>query len=140
MLAIGITVTAAPAPKPAAVRPAARPRRSGYHFNALPSQVPYTQPAPMPPITAARFSIDSDAAYESSIQARPPQLAPPATTGRGPNLSTSQPSIGTSQVSVTMKIENASWIAAVPHWCLAFIGLTNSVQPYCRLATRPMQM
>src|SRR3569833_2514869 len=105
MLAIGITVKAAPAPKPAAVRPAARPRRSGNHFNALPTQVPYTQPAPMPPITAARYSIDSEAAYESSIQARPTQIAPPATTGRGPNISPSQPSIGASQVSVAMKLE-----------------------------------
>src|SRR3569833_80733 len=140
MLAIGITVTAAQAPPPAAVRPAARPRRSGNLFNGLPTQVPYTQPAPMPPITAARFSIDSEAAYDSSIQARPTQIAPPATTGRGPNISTSQPSLGTSQVSVAMKIEYACWIAAVPHRCLAFFGLTYSVQPFCRLATRPMQL
>ncbi len=53
MLAIGTTVSAAPAPKPAAVAPAARPRRSGNHFSALPTQVPYTAPAPMPPMTAA---------------------------------------------------------------------------------------
>jgi len=29
-----------PAPKPIAVNPAARPRRSGNHFSALPTQVP----------------------------------------------------------------------------------------------------
>ncbi len=37
---IGTTVAAAPAPKPAAVRPAARPRRPTNHFSALPTQVP----------------------------------------------------------------------------------------------------
>ena len=31
---IGTTVSAAPAPKPAAVRPTASPRRSGNHFTA----------------------------------------------------------------------------------------------------------
>ena len=36
---IGMTVNAAPAPKPAAVNPTARPRRSGNHFTALPTQV-----------------------------------------------------------------------------------------------------
>src|SRR4030095_557723 len=115
MLAIGITVTAAPAPKTAAVRPAARPRLSGNHLSALPTQVPYTQPAPTPPITAPAYSIGRVSAWEFRTQARPARIAPPATTGRGPNLSTSQPSIGTSQVSVTMKIVNASWIAALVH-------------------------
>jgi len=51
--AIGTTVIAAPAPNPAAVAPAARPRRSGNHFNALPTQVPYTEPAPTPAMIAA---------------------------------------------------------------------------------------
>ena len=50
---IGRMVSAEPAPKPAAVRPAARPRRSGNHLSALPTQVPYTAPAPMPLIAAA---------------------------------------------------------------------------------------
>ena len=40
MLAMGITVSAEPAPKPAAVSPAARPRRSGNHFSALPTEAP----------------------------------------------------------------------------------------------------
>ena len=40
MLAIGMTVSAEPMPKPAAVIPAARPRRSGNHLMALPTQVP----------------------------------------------------------------------------------------------------
>ncbi len=39
-------------------------------------------------------------------------MPPNSTTMRGPYLSTNQPSTGTSQVSVTMKIENATWIAA----------------------------
>src|SRR5579864_943701 len=108
MLAIGITVTAAPAPKPAAVRPAARPRRSGNHFNALPTHVPYTPPAPIPAMTADTYSIGKVVAYELMTHARPAHTAPPATTGRGPNLSTSQPSTGTSHVSVRMKIAKAS--------------------------------
>ncbi len=37
---IGATVSAEPAPNPAAVMPAARPRLSGNHFSALPTQVP----------------------------------------------------------------------------------------------------
>jgi len=47
-------------------------------------------------------------AYEFITHATPAHTAPPATTGRGPNLSTSQPSSGTSQVSVRMKMANAS--------------------------------
>src|SRR5450830_1287568 len=39
------------------------------------------------------------------------KMAPPAITGRGPNLSTSQPSTGTSQVSTRMKMEKDSWMA-----------------------------
>ena len=42
MLATGMTVIAAPPPKPAAVAPAARPRLSGNHFSELPEQVPCT--------------------------------------------------------------------------------------------------
>ena len=45
------TVTAAPAPKAAAVRPAARPRRSGNHFSALPMLMLYTIPEPQPAST-----------------------------------------------------------------------------------------
>src|SRR5256885_3795829 len=35
---------------------------------------------------------------------------------------------------------NATWMAARPQWNLASIGLTKSVQPYCRLAIIVMQM
>src|SRR5215468_867855 len=35
---------------------------------------------------------------------------------------------------------NATWIAARPQWYFWSIGLTNSVQPYCRLAIITMQM
>jgi hypothetical protein len=48
-------VSADPAPKPAAVRPAARPRRSGNHFSACPMHVPYIAPAPIPPTAAAKI-------------------------------------------------------------------------------------
>ena len=47
---------------------------------------------------------------------------------------------GTSQVSVSTKIVKATWIAARPQWYFWSIGLTNSVQPYCRLAIITMQM
>src|SRR4051812_48208659 len=74
------------------------------------------------------------------IQARATSTAPTATTGRGPNLSTSQPSIGTSHVSTTTKMEKASWMLALTQsGCAVCMGFTKSVQPYCRLATSPMQ-
>src|SRR5450432_1906414 len=40
-----------------------------------------------------------------------------------------------SHVSIRINSVNATWIAALPQWCLASIGLTNSVHPYCKLAT-----
>src|SRR5262245_36963525 len=46
---MGSTVKAEPAPNPAAVNPAASPRRSGNHLRALSVAVPYTMPAPRPP-------------------------------------------------------------------------------------------
>ncbi len=46
----GMMVTAAPAPKPAAVTPAARPRRLSNHFTTFPMHVPYTSPVPIPPM------------------------------------------------------------------------------------------
>src|SRR5258708_3856989 len=61
------------------------------------------------------------------------------TTTLGPYLSTNQASTGTSQVSVTTKIVNASWIAARPQSYFASIGSTNSVQPYWRFAIIAMQ-
>src|SRR5215510_5910041 len=48
--------------------------------------------------------------------------------------------MGTNQVSVRTKMVNATWIAARPQWYFWSIGLTNSVQPYCRLAIITMQM
>src|SRR5271169_2688090 len=52
ILAIGTIVTAAPAPKPAMVNPAAKPRRSGNHLSALPIDVLQIALAPMPLTTA----------------------------------------------------------------------------------------
>ncbi|MCY1310263.1 hypothetical protein D9M68_976430 [compost metagenome] len=88
MLAMGTTVSAEPAPNPAAVIPAASPRRLGNHFSALPTQVPYTAPAPRPPIAAATYSMGSDDAIELRAQAMAHSKPPPTTTGRGPYLST----------------------------------------------------
>src|SRR5579862_4837393 len=58
----------------------------------------------------------------------------------GPSTSTIQPWIGVSQVSSAMKIANANWIEAIDQPFALLIGLTNSVQPYCRLAIITMQM
>src|SRR3954454_17050864 len=58
---------------------------------------------------------------------------------RGPKRSTNQPSSGTSHASVMTKIEKATWIAARGQPCRSWIGCTNSVQPYCRLAIITMQ-
>ena len=59
---------------------------------------------------------------------------------RTPRISTIQPSIGVSHVSSAMKMLNANWIEAIDQPCALLIGLTNSVQPYCRLAISTMQM
>src|ERR1700678_3993751 len=45
-----------------------------------------------------------------------------------------------SQVSTNTNNVKATWIAALPQWYLASIGVTNSVQPYWRFATQAMQM
>src|SRR5215831_15135502 len=76
---------------------------------------------------------------ELIAHAKPTRMPPTKTTIFGPKRSTSQPSIGTSQVSVNTKIVKAIWIAARPQWYFWSIGLTNNVQPYCRLAIITMQ-
>src|ERR1700687_3353814 len=98
MLAIGMIVSAEPAPKPAAVRPAARPRLSGNHFKALPTAVPYTMPAPTPPTAIPTYSIHRSLAVEFKTHDRPTRTPPIATSSLGPNRSTRYPSNGTSQV------------------------------------------
>src|SRR4029077_16908510 len=93
----------------------------------------------MPPIAAAMYRVDRSVAIELSAQAIPTRIPPTNTTILGPKRSTSQPSIGTSQVSVSTKIAKATWIAARPQWYFSSIGVTNKVQPYCRLAIITMQ-
>src|SRR5438874_6061868 len=80
----------------------------------------------------------SELAYAFITQAAPTRIPPHRIIGRGPKRSTSQPSIGTSHVSVMTKMLNATWIAARPQWYLLSMGFTNSVQPYCRFATIAM--
>src|ERR1700683_3638657 len=137
-----MTESAEPAPYPAAVKPTARPRRSGNHLTAWPTQVAYIAPPPVPPTTAPTYSISSDCAYALMIQPRATRIPPHATTSlgplRAPRVSTIQPSIGVSQVSSAMKMLNATWIDASDQPCALLIGLTNSVQPYCRLAINTM--
>src|SRR5215475_13373687 len=102
---IGAIVMAAPAPKPAAVRPPHNPRLSGNHFKALPTQVPYTAPPAKPAIAPPRYNIPSEDAIESIYQARNVPTPPASTIHRGPMRSTIAPSNGTSQVSSKMNIE-----------------------------------
>src|ERR1051325_2908889 len=94
----------------------------------------------MPPMAAATYSTISESAIELMAQAMAQSRPPTSTTMRGPNLSTNQPSTGTSHVSVTTKIVNATWMPARLQPYFWAIGSTNSVQPYCRLATIAMQM
>ncbi len=73
-------------------------------------------------------------------QPMPTMIPPNAITGFGPIVSAIQPSMGVSQVSKAMKIAKATWIAVRVQPCALLIGLTKSVQPYCRLAIMTMQM
>ncbi len=63
---------------------------------------------------------------------------PKATISRGPRCapirSTIQPSSGVSQVSSATNRLKAIWMSATAQPCARFIGWTNRVQPYCRLA------
>jgi hypothetical protein len=70
----------------------------------------------------------------------PPKLTMIFGPRSGPRKSTIQPSIGVSQVSKAMKIAKANWIEAIDQPCALFNGLTNNVQPYCKLAIITMQM
>src|ERR1700726_649974 len=62
------------------------------------------------------------------------------TRGRGPKRSARYASKEKSHVSERIKSVKATWIAALPQWYLASIGLMKMVQPYCRFATMAMQM
>src|SRR5438445_9294992 len=48
--------------------PAAKPRRSGNHFNAVPMHVPKTHPIARPPMIAETFSTESECASELITQ------------------------------------------------------------------------
>ena len=88
IIVIGMTVAAEPAPKPAAVMPAARPRRSGNHLSALATHVPYTAPAPMPAIAWPTYSTNSELAIELIDQPTATSTPPATVTTRGPKRST----------------------------------------------------
>src|SRR5580698_5636460 len=53
---------------------------------------------------------------------------------RGPRRSIIQPEKGMTQVSKAMKNVKPHWTSDSFQWLTAMIGLTNSVQPYCRFA------
>ena len=68
----------------------------------------------MPARAAAKYNSQSEVANELSVQAQATQTPPTATTIRGPKRSTNHPSMGTSHVSVAIKMLKATWIAVVP--------------------------
>ncbi len=82
-------------------------------------------------------------APELTIHPIPTKIPPKATISRGPffgpTLSTIQPWIGVSQVSSATNRLKAIWMSATAQPCATFIGRTNKVQPYCRLAIITMQ-
>src|SRR5260370_34923139 len=112
VLGMGARVKAGPAPNPAAVSPAASPRWSGNHFKALPTAVPYTIPAPIPERAYERYRPESVSAFPLANQPTPARMPAIITSSLGPNLSTNQPSKGTSQVSRTTKTVNVIEMAA----------------------------
>ena len=69
--------------------------------------------------------MGSDDARLFRVQPMATITPPIMTTFFGPNLSTNQPSIGISQVSVSTKTLNATWIAASAQLFASFIGLTK---------------
>src|SRR5712692_5804469 len=138
MLAMGATVNADPAPKPAAVSPAASPRWSGNHFSALPIAVPYTTPAPRPANAYEPYRAVSDSAFPLPTQPSPARTPPSITRSLGPNLSTSHPSNGTSQVSSRTNTVNVTWISACSCPRCFCSGGTKSVHPYWKFATATM--
>ncbi len=91
-------------------------------------------------MAAPKYSIERLSAHELMIQPMATKTPPAAMTNFGPILSASQPSIGVSQVSSAMKMLKAIWMSATTQPWALFIGPTNNVQPYCRLAIITMQM
>ena len=87
MLARGTTVRTEPAPKPPAVNPVARPRRSGNHFSALPTVAPKIGPAPMPATNAATYKRVRELAMELITQAIATSTPLPHTMNLGPKRS-----------------------------------------------------
>src|SRR5207253_6142896 len=65
-------------------------------------------------------------------------MPPAMTRRRGPNLSTSHPSNGTSQVSSSTNTVNVTCTAACSAWSAFCSGGTNRVQPYWKFATATM--
>src|SRR5690606_585422 len=106
----------------------------GNHFRAFATQAPYTQPAPTPPVQAARYSMASELISEYSTQDRPHRAPPTMTRGREPYLSMNTPASGTSQVCTTRKMVKEISTAGVFQLKLLTMGPRNRGQAYCRLA------
>ena len=79
----------------------------------------------MPDMIAATYSRGSEFATLFRLQPMAAIMPPTMTTIFGPNLSTNQPSIGISHVSVSTKTLNATWMAARAQLFASFIGLTK---------------
>src|SRR6266540_4972816 len=98
MLAMNGMNSAVPPPKPAAMMPDARPRRSANHLSADPIEPLYTSAAPTPAQMYAVYNCGSVVA--DHMYAHPPPHSTPATVmkRRGPSRSISQPSSGCTHV------------------------------------------
>ena len=101
--------------------------------------VPNTHPIAKPPTTAETYRAGREWRRAFATQEAAAQKPPNITTGRGPYRSTSQPSTGDNHVFTKIMMVNATWIAARLQWFSSCIGLTNSVHPYCRLASRTVE-
>src|SRR5256886_13920155 len=93
-----------------------------------------------PYTTLFRSNIPRESAKELIVHARPHSRPPTTIIHFGPKRSTRYPSAGTSHVSNRTNMVKVTWIAALVQPYLAPMGPTNSVQPYCRLATITIQM
>src|SRR5712692_9795701 len=126
--------SAVPPPKPAAMMPAARPRRSRNHLSADPIEPLYTSAAPIPATMYAAYNCVSVWAYPIDAHPTPHNTPAAVMNGRGPSQSMSQPSSGCTHVWNRMNSVKASEISDSFQPVAVCIGTTNSVHEYCRLA------
>src|SRR5580765_8377880 len=123
-----------PAPNPAAITPAARPRLSGNHFNATPMHPQYTMAAPTPATAYEAYNVVSDCACPNPAQPSPHMTPAMVIRTLGPRLSIIQPHSDMAQVSSAMNSVQPHWTSDSFQPVALVSGPVNSVQPYCGFA------